>query len=236
VLFANPEARSLLANRHRRTPCVLLLDTSSSMDDEKIRLLNAGFKAFREDILRNQMAAQSVEICVITFGPVQVQSEFAPLREMNEINFKAGGVTPMKEALELAMVKVTERKRMYVEHGISCYRPWIFLITDGEPTDANGYQSDSYKELLQPLELAAAEQKFILFTVGVQLNPGGREVLNQLSRPFKGRCLDLDKLKFEDMFLWLSGSLSRVSQSAPGQKVQLVDPAVGDGNYDGWVL
>ncbi len=236
MLFANPEARSLLANRHRRTPCVLLLDTSSSMDDEKIRLLNAGFKAFREDILRNQMAAQSVEICVITFGPVQVQSEFAPLREMNEINFKAGGVTPMKEALELAMVKVTERKRMYVEHGISCYRPWIFLITDGEPTDANGYQSDSYKELLQPLELAAAEQKFILFTVGVQLNPGGREVLNQLSRPFKGRCLDLDKLKFEDMFLWLSGSLSRVSQSAPGQKVQLVDPAVGDGNYDGWVL
>jgi uncharacterized protein YegL len=236
VLFANPEARSLLANRHRRTPCVLLLDTSSSMDDEKIRLLNAGFKAFREDILRNQMAAQSVEICVITFGPVQVQSEFAQLREMNEINFKAGGVTPMKEALELAMVKVTERKRMYVEHGISCYRPWIFLITDGEPTDANGYQSDSYKELLQPLELAAAEQKFILFTVGVQLNPGGREVLNQLSRPFKGRCLDLDKLKFEDMFLWLSGSLSRVSQSAPGQKVQLVDPAVGDGNYDGWVL
>ncbi len=236
MLFANPEARSLLANRHRRTPCVLLLDTSSSMDDEKIRLLNAGFKAFREDILRNQMAAQSVEICVITFGPVQVQSEFAQLREMNEINFKAGGVTPMKEALELAMVKVTERKRMYVEHGISCYRPWIFLITDGEPTDANGYQSDSYKELLQPLELAAAEQKFILFTVGVQLNPGGREVLNQLSRPFKGRCLDLDKLKFEDMFLWLSGSLSRVSQSAPGQKVQLVDPAVGDGNYDGWVL
>lgn len=236
MLFANPEARSLLANRHRRTPCVLLLDTSSSMDGEKISRLNDGFKAFREDILRNPMAAQSVELCVISFGPVQVQSEFTLLREMNQIKFKADGVTPLKEALELAMVKVTERKVMYIEHGISYYRPWIFLLTDGEPTDSNGYQSDSFKELLQPLEMAAADQKFMLFTIGVGVSPKGRDVLNQLSRPFKGRCLDLDNLKFEEMFLWLSGSLMRVSQSAPGQKVQLVDPAVGDDIYDGWVL
>ncbi len=236
MLFANPEARSLLANRHRRTPCVLLLDTSGSMDGEKIRRLNSGFRAFREDILRNQMAAQSVELCVITFGPVKVQSEFSLLREMKELSFKADGVTPMKKALELAMVKVTQRKEMYVEHGISYFRPWIFLLTDGEPTDDDGYQSDNYKELLRPLELAAAEQKFMLFTIGVDVTPKGREVLNQLSRPFKGRCLDLANLKFEEMFLWLSGSLSRVSQSMPGQKVQLVDPAVGDEIYDGWVL
>jgi hypothetical protein len=32
------------------------------------------------------------------------------------------------------------------------------------------------------------------------------------------------------------GSLSRVSQSSPGERVQLVDPAVGDELYDGWVL
>ena len=61
-------------------------------------------------------------------------------------------------------------------------------------------------------------------------------VLDDLSRPFKGRCLDLDNLKFEEMFLWLSASLSRVSQSAPGDRVQLVDPRVGDDVYDGWVL
>jgi hypothetical protein len=57
MLFDNPEARSLLANRQRRTPCVLLLDRSYSMAGEKMRRLNAGFDVFRQDILRNPLAA-----------------------------------------------------------------------------------------------------------------------------------------------------------------------------------
>ena len=59
MLFDSPEARSLLANPHRRTPCVLLIDTSASMAGETIRRLNAGFRAFHNDILRNPMAAAS---------------------------------------------------------------------------------------------------------------------------------------------------------------------------------
>ncbi|WP_094560598.1 VWA domain-containing protein [Synechococcus sp. 8F6] len=236
MLFSNPEAQSLLANRHRRTPCVLLLDNSGSMAGEKISRLNAGVRALKDDILRNPMAAQSVELCVISFGPVQVQSEFTLLREMPALHLSADGVTPLKEALELAMLKVTQRKQSYRDHGISYYRPWIFLLTDGEPTDNNGGFSTNYRQLIQPLELAAQERKFTLFTVGVGVNEEGREVLNALSRPFGGRCLDLDNLKFEEMFLWLSGSLSRVSQSSPGERVQLVDPAIGDEVYDGWVL
>lgn len=236
TLFSHPKARSLLANRHRRTPCVLLLDTSSSMDGEKMRRLNDGFQAFRQDILRNPMAAQSVELCVISFGPVKVQSDFALLQEMRVPRLRAEGCTPLKSALELAMVKVTQRKQAYREAGIGYYRPWIFLLTDGEPTDEEGYASDCHEQLLQPLQLAAAEKKFTLFTVGVDVSPGGRQVLDQLSRPFKGRCLDLAQLKFEEMFLWLSGSLSRISQSSPGERVQLVDPVAGDELYDGWVL
>ena len=96
--------------------------------------------------------------------------------------------------------------------------------------------SNRYRQLLKPLELAAAEKKFTLFTIGIDVSPQGRAVLSELSRPFGGRCLDLANLKFEEMFLWLSGSLSRVSQSAPGEAVQLVDPRVGDDLYDGWVL
>jgi uncharacterized protein YegL len=236
TLFSNPEARSLLANRHRRTPCVLLLDTSYSMAGEKIRRLNAGLQAFRNDILGNPVAAQSVELCVISFGPVTVESDFALVPEISDLKLHASGATPMQEALELAMVKVTERKAMYAQHGISYYRPWIFLLTDGEPTASSGHPADGYKSLLQPLEMAAREQKFTLFTIGVNVSAHGREVLNELSRPFKGRCLDLDNLKFEEMFLWLSASLSRVSQSAPGDRVQLVDPVAGDDIYDGWVL
>lgn len=236
MVFALPEARSLLVNRHRRTPCVLLLDTSYSMKGEKMRRLNQGFAAFRRDILANPMASQSVELCVVSFGPVQVRSDFSLLTEINDLRFTADGCTPMKEALELAMLKVNQRKQSYVQHGISYYRPWIFLLTDGAPTDDRGLPSDSYRSLIHPLELAAQEQKFTLFTVGIDVDARGRDVLNDLSRPFKGRCLDLDNLRFEEMFLWLSGSLSRVSQSTPGEQVQLVNPLVGDDLYGGWAL
>lgn len=236
MVFSTPEARSLLANRHRRTPCVLLLDTSTSMEGDKIRRLNAGFRAFQQDILANPMAAQSVELCVISFGPVEVRSEFSLLGEMGDLSFEACGTTPLTAALELAMLKVTQRKELYRSHGISYYRPWIFLLTDGEPTDGFGMLSRGYRSLLQPLELAAREQKFTLFTVGIDVDEAGREVLNDLSRPFKGRCLDLANLRFEEMFLWLSGSLARVSQSAPGDQVQLANPGIETDPYDGWVL
>lgn len=98
MVFANPEARSLLTNRHRRTPCVLLLDTSYSMEGEKIRRLNAGFRAFQQDILANPMAAQSVELCVIRFGPVEVRSAFSLLGEMGALSFQASGATPLASA------------------------------------------------------------------------------------------------------------------------------------------
>lgn len=236
VLFDNPEARRLLANRQRRTPCVLLLDTSFSMEGEKIERLNAGLRRFREDILSNPVAAQSVELCVISFGPVRLDADFALVSDLPDLQLKASGATPLVQALELAMLKVTERKGRYAEHGISYYRPWIFLLTDGEPTDEHGHGCDGYRSLIPPLQLAAAEKKFTLFSVGVNVSARGRQVLDELSQPFGGRCLDLADLRFEEMFLWLSASLGRVSQSAPGERVQLLDPRQGDDLYDGWVL
>jgi uncharacterized protein with von Willebrand factor type A (vWA) domain len=59
-------------NPEPRCPCVLLLDTSSSMRGAPIAALNEGLRAFREDLMQDALALRRVEVALITFDS-QVQ-------------------------------------------------------------------------------------------------------------------------------------------------------------------
>ncbi len=59
-------------NPENRCPVLLLLDTSGSMAGEPIQELNRGIAAFKEDVLKDTKASLSVEVAMITFGPVRL--------------------------------------------------------------------------------------------------------------------------------------------------------------------
>ena len=64
-------------NPEPRCPCVLLLDTSKSMNGDRIAALNKGLQAFRDELIKDPLARQRVEIAVVTFGgTVQVIQHF----------------------------------------------------------------------------------------------------------------------------------------------------------------
>jgi uncharacterized protein YegL len=199
-------------NPEPRCPCLLLLDTSGSMSGEAIAELNAGIKSFYNELQGDSLAIKRVEVALMTFGPVRVISEFNTAECFFDPQLEAVGDTPIGEALRKGIELIRARKEQYRANGISFYRPWIFLITDGAPTD----EWQSAAALVREGEQSKA---FAFFTIGV--NKADMRILKQISvrEPVK-----LQGLKFREFFQWLSNSMKSASRSNPGDRIQLAPP------------
>jgi uncharacterized protein YegL len=196
------KADEFIDNPENRCPCVLLLDTSSSMQGQAIEELNEGLGQFKRELLSDEMAAKRVEVAVVGFGPVQILTPFATPDAFIPPKLEANGDTPMGAAILQAISLVDERKQEYKQYGISYYRPWIFLITDGEPTDM-------YAPAIQALQEGQRRKSFEFFAVGVK--GANMTALKQMSGD--RAPLTLKGLQFREMFRWLSNSLSAKSRS-----------------------
>ncbi len=233
----------LATNPEPRCPCVLLLDVSASMAEvvdntgqslgytvqqdgqsyqavsggvTRIDKVNEGLRAYHTDLMADSLAAQRVEVSVITFGgSVQTVIPFVIAHEFTPPTLVAKGDTPMGAAILQAIDAVTERKRLYKQNGLHYYRPWIFFITDGAPTDAWQAAAANVRE-------GEKNKAFAFFAVGVE--GADFDVLGQIS---VRKPLQLKGYSFREMFVWLSQSQRSVSQSNPGQEdqVKLASPA-----------
>jgi uncharacterized protein YegL len=202
------------SNPEPRCPCILLLDVSGSMTGPPIDALNAGLQAFKEALSDDNVAKSRVELAIITFGPVTIKQEFVSASHFEPPFLQIEGDTPMGAAINLALDKLDERKQLYRQNGISFFRPWIFLMTDGAPTDGQVWQSAA-----QRVREAESKKKVAFFAVGVA--GADMDKLRQIS---VREPVLLQRLEFEKMFLWLSSSLASVSQSRPGEDVPLQSP------------
>jgi uncharacterized protein YegL len=134
----------------------------------------------------------------------------------------ATGDTPMGEAVVTSLKLLEDRKIEYRQNGIHFYRPWVFLITDGGPTDAN---SQYWTEAKERIRLGEEQKKFSFFAVGVE----GADMDRLVELSPNRKPLKLKGLRFRDLFQWLSNSQQSVSQSNPGEKIPLLNPAAPDG-------
>jgi len=209
VEFAdNPEARC---------PCVVLVDTSGSMQGPKIDALNEGLQAFKKDLAGDKLAALRVEIAVIGFdNEIKVHQDFATVDRFNPPPLVAGGLTHMGSGVLKALEMTESRKALYNANGVKYYRPWIFLITDGEP---QGEDDHVFEEAARRVHEAENNKRVAFFGVGVE---GAN--LAKLARLCVRAPVKLSGLNFVEMFVWLSRSTQQVAKSKPDEQVALQPP------------
>ncbi len=198
----------------------LLLDTSGSMRGPKIAGLQAGLRAFLQETREDALAARRVDLSLLTFGgEVRVVADFAPVTAYAEeaLNLEAAGETPMGRALELGMARLEERKAAYRAQGTDYYRPWLMLLTDGEPTDMRP-GDPTWERVTAALREGVAARRFAFFAVGV--DGANMELLRQIC-PVERPPLQLKGLAFTELFVWLSHSQRMVSASRTQDTVQL---------------
>ena len=214
VPFGNMEFAD---NPEPRCACLLLLDTSESMKGDKIRELNAGLVEFALQLRADAMASKRVEVAIVTFGPVEVAQQFITADSFLAPELKATGNTPMGAAILRAADLIAQRKKAYRENGIGYYRPWIFMISDGAPTDDVRRAQDVIKQ-------SEKSKSFMFYSVGVS----GAD-MNALAKISVRQPLRLKGLSFSQLFVWLSHSLSSVSRSQTSDTPPLENPTGPDG-------
>ncbi|MDR3681233.1 MAG: VWA domain-containing protein [Flavipsychrobacter sp.] len=200
-------------NPESRCPCMLLLDTSGSMAGMAMQQLNEGIQTLKNELMQDPLAMKRVEVAMVTFGPVQLESDFKTVDNFYPKRLVADGDTPIGAAVTMGIELINRRKQVYKENGVGYYKPWIILITDGAPTDNWGHAAELIKE-------GEAKGSFAFFAIGVE--GANMDVLGKLAvrTPLK-----LKGLMFREFFLWLSSSMKMVSSKNPGSAINLLPPS-----------
>src|ERR1700712_1737773 len=207
IPFAYPD---LVANPEPRCPCLLLLDTSGSMNGRPIDELNQGLRVFKDELASDDMAMQRVEVAVMTFGPVQIISDFQTADLFQPPTLAPTGDTPMGAAITQGLEMLEARKNIYKQAGVSYYRPWVFLITDGAPTD-------SWQHAATMVRAGDSDERKAFSFFAVAVEGADMTKLTAICSPNRPP-MKLKGLSFRELFSWLSRSLGGVARSQPGQQ------------------
>jgi uncharacterized protein YegL len=213
---------ALSTNGAQRSPCVLVLDTSSSMGGHgRIEKLNDALQAFERALKSDETLCQQVVITVITFGGgVQIVSEWTQADAFVAPVLEANGDTPMGEAVRMAHVAIKKLQGEMKHKGIPSTRPWVFLISDGGPNDAGGW-TEAADESRRECERSGGP---VLWPLAVPPDADASALKRFAASTMHVYSLGND-VNFRALFeKWLIQSLVRLSQSRPNEPVQIAAP------------
>ena len=195
---------------------VFLLDTSSSMNSDgkggsPIQELNAGLNRFKAEVCKDKQTRDILDVAIIEFNSThRIVQDFSPVEYMDEVNLVASGGTYLAPAVETALNMVNERSKFYKSSGTVPYKPWVILISDGEPLD-------DISDVVKRIKDMEENKKVSFRSLGVEGYDS--KVLHKLSGD---KVMKLKGTDFTSFFDWIAKSMRSVSQSSPHEKPEAV--------------
>lgn len=215
----NTEVLKTMSDYIRRLPVYLLLDCSGSMSGEPIEAVRQGVKALLSELRGDPQALETAALSVITFDSSARQ--ITPLTELmlfKEPALSAGGATALGGALKVLAECIKNEVRTSTAEQKGDWKPLVFLLTDGAPTD-------NLDEGLDALKTVSAGN-IIACGAGANAN-------TSTLRKITNNVLLMNNLTAGDMaqyFAWVSSSIKASSKSIdakPGEAVELPPPPQG---------
>lgn len=120
----------------RRLPVYILLDTSGSMYGEPIEAVKNGLQVLVSTLRQDPYALETAYLSVITFD--NSAKQLTPLTELaafQQPSLQASGCTALGEALSLVAHKADQEVTKTTMEKKGDWKPLVFILTDGEPTD-----------------------------------------------------------------------------------------------------
>lgn len=205
----------------RRLPVYLLLDCSGSMSGEPIEAVRQGIEMLISDLKGDPQALETAYLSVITFDSTAQQVE--PLTELMSFNMPqlhASGMTALGGAIGVLKDCVNRELRSNTAEHKGDWKPLVFLLTDGCPTDEEVFR----REIQDLGSLHAAN--IIACAAGPYADT---TFLKQITN----NVLMMNSISAGDMasfFAWVTSSIKTSSQSvndAPGAPINLPPPPQG---------